>query len=130
MPNLIVYVPMLLSPLLLMCFFKLAARMRRIALTWLDCALCALALGVASAAAQFSALMPGGYVGTVLGFLISVGAGAWYFHLRARRTDGQPLTWSDAVKMSALAFAMLSALALLAGGALLLVLGFFPVRVA
>lgn len=131
MPNLILYLSLLLSPLLLMCFVKLAARMQRIAIKWLDCLLFALALAAVSAAAQFSGLAPGGRVGGVLGFLLSVGAGACYFHYRARRTDGQPLVWSGAFKLSALAFVMLIAFTAVAGGALLLLaLAHSPMRVA
>jgi hypothetical protein len=131
MPNLIVYVSMLLSPLLLMCFIKLAARMLGLAIKWLDCLLFALLLAAVSTTVQFSGLAPAGHIGGVLGFLLSVGAGACYFHYRARRTDGQPLAWSGAFKLSALAFVMLIAFTVVAGGALLLLaLANFPLRVA
>lgn len=131
MPNLILYLSLLLSPLLLICFIKLAARMLGLTVKWLDCLLFALALAAVSSAAQFSGLAPGGRVGGMLGFLLSVGAGAWYFHYRARRTDGQPLAWSGAFKLSALAFVMLIAFTVVVGGALLLLLlANFPLRVA
>lgn len=130
MPNPMLYLPML-SPLLLMCSIKLAARMRRIAIKWLDCFLLPLALAAVSAAVRFSGLAPGGRVGGVLGFLLSVGAGACYFHYRARRADSQTLAWTDAFKLSALAFVMLIAFTVVAGGALLLLaLARFPLRVA
>lgn len=99
-------------------FWRLAARILRYnGVTWpmafLVAATIVSAIGFIRGvltALGFGAPMP---VAIALGPTVPIALGAWCFHDRATRPDGEPLNWSGAFKLSGLAFALYAVSALL-----------------
>jgi hypothetical protein len=108
MQTLVMFLPIVIMTVLYASFIKLAGRILRFSgVTWLHAFLFAILIVVLSAAIRAGSMygdvqLPA-IPGLVLGVILHVALGAWFFRSRATNQDGTAAGWLGGAKLCALA---------------------------